>query len=63
MPGDYYSVLGVDRSVDADGIKKAYRAQALKVHPAKNTAQDSKELFFKISEAYHVLSDGKSLVI
>jgi preprotein translocase subunit Sec63 len=28
---DYYKILGLERSVEADGIKKAYRKLALKV--------------------------------
>ena len=37
MPRDYYEVLGVDKSADADAIKKAYRSLAKKYHPDVST--------------------------
>jgi molecular chaperone DnaJ len=55
---DYYEVLGVDRSADADALKKAYRALALKHHPDRNPGDVAAEEKFKeASEAYAVLSD------
>ena len=55
---DYYEVLGVDRSADADALKKAYRALALKYHPDHNPDDPAAEDKFKeASEAYAVLAD------
>jgi molecular chaperone DnaJ len=55
---DYYQTLGVERNADADEIKRAYRALALKYHPDKNPGDGAAEERFKaINEAYAVLSD------
>ena len=55
---DYYSVLGVTKSADADGIKKAFRQLARKHHPDVNPGDKAAEDKFKeINEAYEVLSD------
>jgi molecular chaperone DnaJ len=55
---DYYDVLGVSRTADAEEIKRAYRRLAMKYHPDRNNGDASAELKFKeCSEAYEVLSD------
>ncbi len=55
---DYYEVLGVSRTANADDIKKAYRKLARKYHPDVNPGDKSTEEKFKeINEAYEVLSD------
>lgn len=55
---DYYEVLGVSRSADADEVKRAYRALALKYHPDRNPGDKSAEDKFKeINAAYATLSD------
>ena len=55
---DYYEVLGVDRSADADVLKRAYRTLAHQYHPDKNPDDaEAEERFKEASEAYAVLSD------
>jgi curved DNA-binding protein len=55
---DYYKILGVNKDVSDEKLKKAYRKLAMKHHPDQN--KDSKraeERFKEINEAYAVLSD------
>ena len=55
---DFYSVLGVDKSVSQADLKKAYRRLARQYHPDSNPGDAKAEARFKeISEAYSVLSD------
>lgn len=55
---DYYSVLGVDRDVNDDDLKKAYRKAAKKYHPDLHPGDKEAEKKFKeVNEAYEVLSD------
>ncbi|MDX1975746.1 MAG: DnaJ domain-containing protein [Rickettsiales bacterium] len=56
---DYYAALELPRNADADQIKKAYRNLMKVFHPDKNPdkADDLKELFQCIKEAYEALSN------
>ena len=57
---DYYEVLGLDKSADADAIKRAYRQLAKKYHPDLNPGDAEAEKNFKeVNEAYSVLSDAE----
>jgi len=54
---DYYSILGVDKSVSADELKRAYRKLALQYHPDRNKTKEAEEKFKEINKAYEVLGD------
>ncbi len=55
---DYFKVLGLDRSADAETVKRSFRKLARQYHPDVNPGDASAEAKFKeISEAYEVLSD------
>ena len=60
MARDYYEVLGVERTIDAPGLKAAYRKLAMIHHPDRNGGSEESVVAFKeISEAYSVLSDDQ----
>ena len=55
---DYYEVLGVERNVADEEIKRAYRKLAVKFHPDKNPDDPhAEEKFKELGEAYDVLMD------
>lgn len=55
---DYYAILGVERSVGADELKKAFRALAMQYHPDRNPEDpDAERRFREVMEAWEVLGD------
>ncbi len=57
---DFYDILGVGKSADADELKRAYRKLAMQFHPDRNAGDKSAEQKFKdVSEAYDVLKDDQ----
>jgi curved DNA-binding protein len=54
---DYYEILGVKRSSDAEEIKRAYRKLARKFHPDVSKEKNAEERFKEVQEAYEVLRE------
>lgn len=58
---DYYDILGVEKTVSDEELKKAYRRMARQHHPDLQTGEHQKkaaeEKFKEINEAYEILSD------
>lgn len=58
MKRDYYEILEVSKTANADEIKKAYRKVAMRFHPDRNPGDKNAENSFKeAAEAYEILSD------
>lgn len=57
---DYYKILGVEKSANADELKKAYRKLAMQYHPDQNKDNpEAEEKFKEINQAYDVLKDDQ----
>jgi len=55
---DYYKSLGVERTANAEEIRKAFRKLARQYHPdVANDKKSAEEKFKEINEAYEVLGD------
>ncbi|KIO24852.1 hypothetical protein M407DRAFT_76444 [Tulasnella calospora MUT 4182] len=59
----YYEILELEKDCDEDGIKKAYRKLALKLHPDKNQAPGADEAFKMVSTAFTILSDPQKRAV
>ena len=54
---NYYDILGVDKDVTPEALKRAYRRQARQYHPDVNKDPGAEEKFKEIGRAYEVLND------
>jgi DnaJ-class molecular chaperone len=60
MAEDLYSILGVPKAASAEGITKAYRKLAKKLHPDLNPGDKAaEEKFKKVTAAYDILGDAE----
>ena len=57
VSNDWYAILGVKSTANADEIRKAYRKKALQYHPDKNPSSTAEEIFKEINKAYETLND------
>lgn len=58
MATGYYEILGLETSADAAQIKAAYKRLAMLYHPDRNAgSKEAEDMFKRINDAYHVLSD------
>jgi curved DNA-binding protein CbpA len=55
---NFYEILGIPRTADPSTIRAAYKRLAMEYHPDVNPQKPgAEEMFKKINEAYHTLSD------
>ena len=61
---DYYQILGLDKNVSSDQVKKAYRKLAMQYHPDRNHGKEewANEKFKDINEAFSVLGDPEKRI-
>jgi hypothetical protein len=57
---DYYKILGVDRNVNENKLKKIYHKLTLKYHPDRNpNCKECPKMISEINEAYIVLKNAE----
>lgn len=63
MVASYYDILGITPQSDQAVVRAAYKQLAKRYHPDRNPGDpEAEEMFKKINEAYHVLSDPRRRV-
>jgi hypothetical protein len=56
-PKNYYKILQVDPTAEAEVITAAYKRLSLKYHPDTSQSSDAHSKMLEINEAYQVLGD------
>ena len=59
---DYYAILNIKPTASKKEIKEAFRKEALKWHPDRNSSPDATERMQLINEAYLILKDTEARV-
>ncbi len=59
---DYYAILNIKPIASKKDIKEAFRKEALKWHPDRNSSPDATERMQLINEAYLILKDTEARV-
>lgn len=57
---DYYAILNIKPTASKKEIKEAFRKEALKWHPDRNSSPDATERMQLINEAYLILKDNEA---
>jgi DnaJ-class molecular chaperone len=57
---DYYTILGIKGPTSKKEVKAAFKKQALKHHPDRNSNSDSTIRMQEINEAYSILNNDKT---
>ncbi|MFC7226559.1 DnaJ domain-containing protein [Salinirubellus salinus] len=55
--GDFYGVLGLERTASADAIREAYRERVKETHPDVAEGADAADRFRRVKRAHEVLGD------
>jgi len=57
---DYYAILNIEPTASKKEIKEAFKKEAMKWHPDRNSSSDATERMQLINEAYLILKDDEA---
>jgi len=57
-PLGYYAVLGLAYDASPDDVRRAYRREAKRWHPDRNSSSDAADRMVRLNQAYDVLNDA-----